>query len=111
MIDGLIAGKLHGQPEQRMGRNDKPFVTVKVRAASASGDVLFVNCIAFVPEAVAALLALGDGESIALAGELTPKAWADRNGEARVSLDMVVHAVVTPYHVTRKRNAMQQEGG
>ncbi|MPS93166.1 MAG: single-stranded DNA-binding protein [Comamonas sp.] len=108
MMDGLIAGRLHGQPEQRMGRNDKPFVIAKVRAASASGDVLFANCIAFAPDAVAALLALGDGDSIALAGELTPKAWADRNGEARAGLDVVVHAVLTSYHVQRKRRAMQQ---
>lgn len=111
MIDGIISGKLHGQPEQRTSRNDKPFAIAKVRATSASGDVLFANCIAFAPDAVAALLALGDGDSIALAGELTPKAWADRNGEARAGLDIVVHAVVTPYHVTRKRNAMHQDGG
>ncbi|MEN2386210.1 single-stranded DNA-binding protein [Comamonas sp. A7-5] len=108
MIDGLISGKLHGQPEQRTSRNEKPFAIAKVRAASASGDVLFANCIAFAPDAVAALLALGDGDSIALAGELTPKAWADRNGEARAGLDVVVHAVVTSYHVQRKRRAMQQ---
>ena len=83
MMDGLISGKLHGQPEQRTSKNGKAFAIVTVRAACASGDVLFVNCIAFVPDAVAALLALGDGDSIALAGELTPKAWADRNGEPR----------------------------
>lgn len=73
MMDGLIAGRLHGQAEQRMGRNDKPFAIAKVRAASASGDALFANCIAFAPDAVAALLALGDGDSIALAGEFTPQ--------------------------------------
>lgn len=108
MMDGLIAGKLHGQPEQRMGRNNKPFAIAKVRVASASGDVVFANCIAFASGAVAALLALGDGDSIALAGELTPKAWADRNGEARAGLDVVVHAVLTTYHVQRKRRAVQQ---
>lgn len=82
MIDGLISGKLHGQPEQRTSRNEKPFAIAKVRAASASGDVLFANCIAFAQDAAAALLALGDGDSIALAGEFTPKAWVDRNGHA-----------------------------
>lgn len=108
MIDGLIAGKLHGNSEQRTSRTDQPFAIAKVRAASATGDTVFVNCIAFAPDAVGALLALGDGDSVALAGELTPKAWADRNGEPRPGLDMVVHAVVTPYHVTRKRKAMEQ---
>lgn len=108
MMDGLIAGKLHGQPEQRMGRNDKPFAIAKVRVASASGDVVFANCIAFASGAVAALLALGDGDSVALAGELSPKAWTDRNGEVRAGLDVVVHALLTPYHVQRKRKAMEQ---
>lgn len=108
MMDGLISGKLHGLPEQRMGKNGKAFAIATVRAACASGDVIFVNCITFAPDAVAALLALGDGDSITLAGELTPKAWADRNGEPRAGLDMVVHAVLTPYHVQRKRKAMEQ---
>lgn len=108
MMDGLIAGKLHGQPEQRTGRNDKPFAIAKVRASSASSEVVFANCIAFAPDAVAALLALGDGDSVTVAGEFTPKAWIDRNGDARAGLDVVVHAVVTPYHVQRKRRAVQQ---
>lgn len=108
MIDGLIAGKLHGKPEQRTSKSGKPFAIAVVRASSASGDVLFANCIAFAPEVVAALLALGDGESIALAGELTPKAWTDRNGDARPGMDVLAHAVVTLYHVQRKRRAVQK---
>ncbi|MCX7178894.1 MAG: hypothetical protein NTX56_09030 [Proteobacteria bacterium] len=35
-----------------------------------------------------------------------PKAWTDRNGETKPSLDMVAHAVLTTYHVTRKRQAV-----
>lgn len=105
MIDGLIAGKLHETPTQRIGKNNKPYVIAKVRTTSSSGDVLYANCIAFVPDAVAALMALGEGDSIALAGELSPKAWTDRNGEARPALDVVVHSVVTPYQVQRKREA------
>ncbi|MDR3005237.1 MAG: single-stranded DNA-binding protein [Acidovorax sp.] len=108
MMDGLISGKPHGQPEQRMGRNDKHFATFKVRATCAGGEVVFASCIAFAPDAVATLLVLGDGDSVALAGEFTPKAWIDRNGEARAGLDVVVHSVVTPYHVQRKRRAVQQ---
>lgn len=108
MIDALISGKLHGTPERRTGRNEKTFAIAKVRASTASGDVLFINCIAFASVVVDALLALDDGDSIALAGELTPKAWIDRNGEVRISADMVVHSVVTTYHIQRKRRAMHQ---
>jgi len=54
-----------------------------------------------------ALLALDDGDSISLAGTLTPKVWEDKNGATRPALDMVAHAVLTAYHVTRKRKAVQ----
>ena len=107
MIDGLIAGRLYGHAEEREGKNGSPFVTAKVRAAAGDGAPLFVNVIAFAESARVALLALDDGDSVALSGALTPKAWTDKNGEARPALDMVAHAVLTAYHVNRKRQATQ----
>jgi single-stranded DNA-binding protein len=68
-----------------------------------------VNCIAFAAPAVEALLALADGDSVAVSGELTPKAWLDKSGEARPSLDLVAHAILTAYHVTRKRQAVNDQ--
>jgi hypothetical protein len=44
-----------------------------------------------------------------LSGALTPKVWTDREGNARPALDLVAHAVLSPYHVTRKRNAVQAD--
>ena len=109
MIDALIAGKLHTRPEQRTGKNGHPFATAKVRAAGGDGESLFVNVIAFDDAAVAALLALDAGDSVALAGSVTPKAWTDRDGQPRPALDMVAHQVLTAYHVTRKRRAVQHQ--
>jgi len=109
MIDGLVAGKMCGQPSQRTGKAGKPFAIAKVRAAAGDGESLFVNVIAFDQAACRALLALGDGDSVALAGALTPKAWVDREGQPRPSLDMVAAQVLTPYHVTRKRAAMSRQ--
>lgn len=115
MIDGLIAGKLHSKPTQRTGQSGKPFATAQVRAASGGGESLFVSVIAFERQAMDALLALDEGDSVALAGSLTPKVWQPRNGgEARPALDLVAHAVLTPYHVQRKRKACgekQDAGG
>ena len=108
MIDALIAGKLYGQPKQMTGKAGKPFAIAKVRAAAGEGDALFVNVIAFDPDTVAALLALGDGDSVALAGSLTPKVWTDREGNSRPAVDLVAHQVLTAYHVTRKRKALQK---
>ncbi|MFM0263117.1 single-stranded DNA-binding protein [Paraburkholderia sediminicola] len=107
MIDGLVSGKLYGKPTERVGASGKAFITAKVRAAVRDGESLFVNVIAFDAVAKAALLALDDGESVAPAGTLTPKGWTDRNGDAKPTLDMVAHGVLTPYHVQRKRKAMQ----
>ncbi len=109
MIDGLIAGKLYGQPAERMGKSGKPFAVAKVRCAAGDGESLFINVICFDAAPCTALLALNEGDSIALAGTLTPKVWTDKQGIARPSMDMVAHAVLTAYHVTKKRRAAQGE--
>jgi single-stranded DNA-binding protein len=109
VIDALVGGKVYGQPAQRTDKNGKPFATAKVRVATVTGDGFFVNVIAFARPAVDALLALADGDSVALSGELTPKIWTDKNGEARPALDLVAHAVLTTYHVSRKRQAIRNE--
>lgn len=106
MIDGLIAGKLYGVAEQRKGKNDTHFAVAKVLATPGEGDALFVNVIAFHPDACDALLALDDGDTLALAGTLTPKVWTDKQGNTRPSLDMVAQQVLTVYHVNSKRKAM-----
>lgn len=108
MIDALIAGKLYGQPTQRTASNGRPYATGKLRVAT-DGDALFVNVIAFAEQAAGSLLALEDGEAVALAGTLTPKAYTDKQGEARPSVDMVAHRVLTAYHVTRKRQAVSDQ--
>ena len=109
MIDALIAGRLYGAPSERTSSNGNTYATAKVRVSVRSGEAYFVNVIAFAPPAIAALLALSDGDSVALSGELTPKTWTDKQGEARPSLDLLAHAVLTEYHVVRKRQAMRED--
>ena len=108
MIDALVSGKLFGKPVERTTKNGSRFATAKVRAA-AGEETIFCNVIAFSASAVTALLALDDGDAVALAGELTAKVWTDRNGEAKPSLDLKAHAVLTGYHVRRRRRAVQGE--
>ncbi|MDB5931229.1 MAG: hypothetical protein JWR60_2936 [Polaromonas sp.] len=107
MIEALISGKLHGEPAQKIARTGKPYVTARVRAHAGEGDV-FVNVIAFSQAACEALLALSEGDAVALAGTLTPKAWIDKEGTARPALDLVASHVLTAYHVTRKRKALER---
>jgi len=108
MIDGLIGGKVYGKPVKRTGPSGKPFVTAKVRTPTAAGDPLFVNVITFSEGVGDTLLALDDGDSVSLSGALTPKIWTPPNGEPRVVLDMVAHAITTAYHVSRKRQAVRE---
>ncbi|RLK36111.1 single-stranded DNA-binding protein [Cupriavidus plantarum] len=106
MIDGLVAGKLHGKPIERAGQGGKYFVTARVRAALGTGDALFINVITFSDSTKAALLALDDGDAVALSGALTPKVWTDNQGVSRPAVDMVANSVLTAYHMRRKRKAV-----
>lgn len=103
MIEGLIAGKLVGVAETRQGKNGSSFALAKVKASAGDGENLIVNVIAFAAEASAALMALDDGDALALSGALTPKVWTDKQGNTRPALDMIATQVLTPYHVNRKR--------
>lgn len=107
MIEALISGKLYGQPAQKIAKTRKPFVTAKVRAHVGEADV-FVNVIAFSEAACEALLILREGDAVALAGSLTPKVWINREGVPRPALDLVASQVLTVYHVSRKRKAVER---
>jgi len=103
MIEGLIAGKLVGLAETRQGKNGSAFALAKVKASAGDGESLIVNVIAFAAEASSALMALDDGDAVALSGALTPKVWTDKQGNTRPALDMIATQVLTVYHITRKR--------
>jgi hypothetical protein len=70
MIDGLISGRLHGAPEERIDKNGAPFVVAKVLASSSEGENI-INVTAFESATSKALLSLEEGDSVALAGSLT----------------------------------------
>ncbi|MGJ4804442.1 single-stranded DNA-binding protein [Luteimonas sp. SDU82] len=106
MIDALITGRLASAPKAGTSRNGNAYATCRVWVSTGGDDSLSVGVIAFDTAAVSALLALTAGDSVALAGELTPKVWESSDGP-RPSADLKAHAVLTPYHVTRRRKAMQ----
>lgn len=111
MIDGLIAGHLVGMAETRQGKNGSSFALAKVKATAGDGESLIVNVIAFAAEASAALMALDDGDAVALAGALTPKVWTDKQGNTRPALDMVAAQVLTAYQAARKQQEVGAIGG
>ncbi len=79
-----------------------------MRAATKDGDSLFVSVIVF-GDAAKPFMALGDGDAVALAGSLSPKAWTDKaTGEPRAGLDMQVHQVLSMYQLQKKRQQAQE---
>jgi single-stranded DNA-binding protein len=95
MIDGLIAGRLMGDPERRQGKGDSSYVVARVRAQSSEGEHLLVNLIAFDDVPCTVLLALRDGDSVTAAGALNPKVWTDKQGNTKPALDLVAHRVLS----------------
>jgi single-stranded DNA-binding protein len=94
MIDGLIAGRLIGDPERRQGKGESTYVVARVRAQTSDGENLMVNVIAFDDAPCAVLLGLRDGDSVAAAGSLVPKVWTDKQGNTKPALDLVAHRVL-----------------
>ncbi len=94
MIDGLIAGRIYGEPEQRRGKGDSPFVLAKVRASTHEGETLFVNVIAFDDAPRATLSELREGDPVAITGSLIPKVWTDKQGNTKPALDLIAHRVL-----------------
>jgi single-stranded DNA-binding protein len=95
MIDGLIAGRLIGDPERRQGKGDSSYVVARVRAQSSENEHLMINLIAFDELPCAVLLALRYGDSLAAAGHLNPKVWTDKQGNTNPALDLVAPRVVS----------------
>lgn len=108
MIEGLISGTLLGLAETRQGKNGSSYALAKVKAAGADTEPLIVNVIAFANEVSAGLMALDDGDAVALTGALTPKVWTDKQGNTRPALDMVATQILTVYHASRKQQAVQE---
>lgn len=95
MINALVMGTLLGEAEAREGKNASTFVVAKVKAPCAEGETVIVNVIAFDADTCKALMALEDGDALAMSGSITPKVWSDKQGNTRPALDMVVGKLLT----------------
>lgn len=111
MIDALVAGKIHGQPTQRTSKTGKPFALCKVRVSTGAEDSIFVSVIAFDSDPVNAIMAMNQGDSVALSGSIKPGVWTDNQGNTKPTLDMTAHQAITVYHVTRKHRAVAKDEG
>lgn len=108
MFDGLLGGKIYGQPAQRTGKNNNTFVVAKMRVPVAEGEGMFASLIAFDSKAQTALLALSDGDAASVAGAVTVKVWTGhQDGVPRPAVDVVVSQVLSVYAIKKKRDKAQ----
>ncbi|MCC8400953.1 single-stranded DNA-binding protein [Paraburkholderia sp. MMS20-SJTN17] len=107
MIDALLGGSLAKDPESRTAKNGNPYALVTLRVPNGGNIALFARITAFDAHVRDELLSLGKGDALSVAGPLEVGAWKADNGEVRPSLSMVAHAIVSPYHVKRRRAAIQ----
>jgi single-stranded DNA-binding protein len=82
-----------------------------VAATDRNGVSLLCSCRAFSATACAALQALSDGDSVAVCGEASVTTWDGKDGTQRHGLDVLVHGVLTAYHLGRKRKASEPATG
>jgi len=109
MSRALISGEGVAPPRQRTSKNGRPFALARVSVPQGEGERVFCSVIAFQDEAVARLLQLKAGASVALAGTLKASTWQAKDGTTRPALDLVADelAATTP----RPRKPKAQAGG
>lgn len=110
MIDALIAGRIRGTPQFKTAANGSPFVSFRLAASDRNGLSLLCSCRAFSETTRAALQAMEDGDSVAVSGETALNTWTGNDGTPRHGLDVLVHGVLTAYHLGRKRKAGDTRG-
>ena len=113
MIRGLIVAELANTPQERTSKTHKPFAIGRLSVPQGEEGRIFCSVIAFNDDAVARLLQLKAGASVALAGALKVSTWLAKDGTARPSLDLVADEVAsnTPRPRKRKETPASQPGG
>ena len=108
MIDALIQGKVFKPATKKTAANGKPFCTAMITTAQKDKEGATVqqaiSVLAFNQQAVAALLALSEGDAVAVAGKLTLSTYQAKDGAVKPSASLLCHHVTSAYHISRKRD-------
>ena len=102
MIRGLIFAEVVAAPQERTTKAGKPFALARVAVPQGEGGRVFCSVIAFDEAAVARLLQLKAGASVALAGSLKVSTWQAKDGTSRPQLDLVADEVASTTPRPRK---------
>jgi single-stranded DNA-binding protein len=111
VIRALATGKLSTDPQQRTSRNGKPFAFARLSVANGEEGHVSCSVITFQDEAVARLMQLRAGASVAAAGTLTVKIFTRNDGSVIPSLDMVADEIASTTPRPRKPRGRQEHSG
>lgn len=107
-LDVLIQGRLRGAVTVKALSNGNPYAMFKLSTTDKKGDSILASCITFSASTMETMQRLSDGDTIAVSGEAAISQWHSAAGEARVGLDVTVHAALTACHTGRKRGDKPQ---
>ena len=102
-FDVLLQGKLRGQLTEGTASNGNPYGRFRLGVTDKKGEGVLASCITFSSSVLDVVRRLDDGDSLAISGEAAITTWASQGGATRVGLDVTAAAVMTAYHVARKR--------
>ena len=107
MLSVLAAGKLIAAPVSRTSAAGKAYATCLLLAPAEDGEPILVSIIAFDDDAVAALLALANGESCAIAGRARLTSW-QKGGKDNHGISVVADRVLSAYAAGKVRKAARE---
>jgi hypothetical protein len=91
---GLVSGVVYRPPVQKMSKSGRPYAFLTIR--SGAGDAArWWRCFVFSEAAIADVMQLSDGESIAVTGEFDAEIYAPAGAEARISWKITADAVLS----------------
>ena len=107
MLSILASGALTADPRERTTTAGKPYATCTMRVPCEDGEPMLISVIAFAPDVVQAILALGKGDAVSISGRAKLTSWT-KDGEQRHGLSVVVDRVLTAYAVGKQRKAARE---
>jgi single-stranded DNA-binding protein len=106
MLRVIAHGELIVDPKRRTAANGNAYAVAAARITCEDGEALIASLICFESHAVAALLALGKGAAVSVAGRAKLSTWEGDNAQ-RHGLSVVVDKVLTVHAAGKARKAKE----
>lgn len=110
-LRGISVARIGRDPEQKSSKNGKAYVTTSAAVDIGFGDskeTVWLSVTAFDDGPIRSLSAAKQGSLVNIVGDLRPRAYLDKNGEAKASLDFVLTSLA---FVSAGRKSEDDGGG